>query len=129
MGVTTFQKKDYGVLDKHHVTPAYFYTLKFYAAPTLDGANLTTDGNPPGGGTPFNKPQGVAYSSITGYIYIADTNNNRIVIMNASTSAYVNSLGPGFGLNGPTGLKVDNATPPNIYVADSGNHRVVVFSP
>jgi RHS repeat-associated protein len=32
MGVTTFQKKDYGVLDKHHVTPAYFYTLKFYAA-------------------------------------------------------------------------------------------------
>jgi len=43
MGVTTFHKKDYGVLDKHHVTPAYFYTLKFYAAECWPGPYVLFD--------------------------------------------------------------------------------------
>jgi len=32
-GRNDLSQKGYGVLNKHHVTPASFYTLKFYAAP------------------------------------------------------------------------------------------------
>jgi DNA-binding beta-propeller fold protein YncE len=113
------------------VAASFENQIEFYAPAngSLDGISLTSDNNTLAQPVSFSNPQGVAYSSATTYLYIADTNNNRIVFINASTSAYVNSFGPGFGLNGPTGLKVDNANPPNIYVADSGNHRVVVFSP
>jgi hypothetical protein len=34
-GRNDLSQKGYGVVNKHHVTPASFYTLKFYAAPIL----------------------------------------------------------------------------------------------
>lgn len=85
--------------------------------------NLTLDNNP-GGAVNFSNPQGVAYSSSTGYLYISDTGNNRIVELTLSGS-FVRILGSSFGFNGPTGLKLDNAQPPNLYVADTGNGRIL----
>jgi len=95
---------------------------------SLVAPSITSDNNP-AGAVAFSNPQGVAYSASTGYIYISDTGHNRIVEMTLS-GAFVKILGPTLGsytLSGPTGIKLDNAQPPNIYVADTGNGKVVML--
>jgi hypothetical protein len=94
----------------------------YQANGTLLG-NLTSDGNP-GGAVNFNNPQGVAYNTSTGYLYISDTGNNRIVEVNLSNGAFVKSITT-LGLNNPTGIKLDKAQPPYLYVADTGNSRIL----
>ncbi|HXL71987.1 MAG TPA: hypothetical protein VN963_00035, partial [bacterium] len=94
---------------------------------------LTSDNNP-AGAVAFNNPQGVAVDP-TGMLYISDTSNNRIVLMSVSgvfntiLGPLVDSSLPDPNLSGNTGIKVDNASPPNIYVADTVNNRIVVFQP
>lgn len=65
------------------------------------------------------------------WVYIADTKNNRIVVINDSwetqygISAFYNENGIYDTLNAPEGVFVNEI---EIYVADSQNHRIVVFS-
>ncbi len=91
---------------------------------SLVAPSITSDNNP-AGAVAFINPQGVAYSAATNDLYISDTGNNRIVEMTLSGSLV--KVMSGLGLNGPTGIKLDNAQPPNIYVADTGNGRVVML--
>jgi DNA-binding beta-propeller fold protein YncE len=104
--------------------------IDIYSASETDGFagtplySINSDNNT-GNVVNFNKPQGVAYSPATGLLYISDTGNNRIVEMSIS-GTFVTSSALGL-LSGPTGIKVDNATPPNIYVADTGNSQVVIL--
>lgn len=64
------------------------------------------------------------------YIYIADTKNNRIVVVNENwetqfgISAFYNDNGVYDSLSAPEGVFVNEI---EIYVADSQNHRLVVF--
>ena len=86
----------------------------------------------------LNAPMGVAVSygtalGSTGTLYIADTANNVVrsvvngVISNVAGTGKAGYAGDGSAassaqLNGPQGLAVDAAG--NLYVADTGNHRV-----
>jgi DNA-binding beta-propeller fold protein YncE len=66
-----------------------------------------------------------------GYAWVADTKNNRIDSWNVSTKAAVanyGTLGAGNGqFKTPTGIAVDPTTG-DVFVADSGNNRVVELS-
>ena len=83
----------------------------------------------------FSRPSGIAVNS-KGLIYLADTENNRIQIFNSDAiflkafgqrSKVVDDKNPEEGnFNAPTALAVDSKN--QVYVLDSGNHRIQVFS-
>lgn len=75
-------------------------------------------------------PHGVARDQTGNYYYVADRSNHRVVKINPATWAIVAQFGvtgtaaaDNTHLNLPTGICVD--TTGNIYIGDSGNHRVV----
>ncbi|WP_331107688.1 PKD domain-containing protein [Archangium sp.] len=87
-------------------------------------------------------PRGVTVDA-AGNLYVADTNNNRVLVFDAPftsdavadqvwgqaafTGVACNSGGLGAGtLCGPWGVGLDTAG--NLLVADSGNHRVLLFN-
>jgi sugar lactone lactonase YvrE len=105
--------------------------IDFYSETETTGSSISplyslSSDNNPAGAVALSNPQGVAYSPATGLLYISDTANNRIVEMSL-TGTFSRILSTGLGLSGPTGIKVDNAIPPNIYVADTGNSRVLIL--
>lgn len=98
----------------------------------------------------FNAPEGIALSpnfnfdpnALNGYVYIVDSGNNRVVRINinlatvgvavsqSSTELMMKVIGDGEGsenakFKSPKGI--DNDADGNIYVADSGNHRIQKF--
>ena len=98
-------------------------------------APYVPDGNVTGldvGITNFKEPQDICVSD-DGEIYVADTGNNRIVVMDREMSK-VNRIIEGFDMNGkaetfnaPMGLCVSENN--ELYVADSNNKRIVVLTP
>ena len=86
------------------------------------------------GGGQVRNPNGLAVDPENN-LYIADRDNNRILILsqaNAVAAANTSTIfvsGPGAGLTqvrNPEGVAVDNTG--NLFVADTGNHRVLQFS-
>jgi len=75
----------------------------------------------------FNAPQDLFLDSATGNLLIADTGNNRIVILDPEGSFLMEIGGEQAGLNGPEGVFVDPEG--RIWIADRGNKRIVVFEP
>ncbi len=71
-------------------------------------------------------PDSIAIAN--GYAWVADTKNNRIESWNVSTKTAVavyGTLGSGTGnFKTPTGIAIDPSTH-NVFVADSGNNRIV----
>ena len=80
--------------------------------------------------TPLSDPRDLVVDS-NNNVYIADTKNNRIVVLNSllqykfEIMEFVNSQGVPDLLNAPQGVFV---TTEYIYVADTGNARIVVFN-
>ena len=83
--------------------------------------------------SPFDNPYGIAVSSMD-RIYVSDLTNNSIQIFN-SIGQYVGQFGAEFGgiggnkdgqLSSPAGIAIDSND--NIYVADSNNSRVQIFT-
>src|SRR5712692_766097 len=88
----------------------------------------------------LNGPTGLAYNANSGVpanslLYIADTNNNRILVVNASgiistfagngsSSGPLGDNGPATSasLNNPTSVAVDIHN--NVYIADTANNRI-----
>ena len=89
----------------------------------------------PMGNVSFYGPTGVAVSGNGQCLFIADTLNNRVVEWNVTSPlspSYVAAWGPvlggsypnfAFAAGYPVGIAADGATPPNVYVSDTGNHR------
>ncbi len=81
-------------------------------------------------GSGFSAPSGVAADSLggtdsdgKGNVYIADTNNGRVVKVPAGCTSSTCQVNLATGLNVPSGVAVDPLG--NVYVADTGNNRVV----
>ncbi len=106
--------------------------IETYTVNGVPGSTWTTDNNP-AGAVPFSGPQGIALNSALGELFIADTNNNRVVEM-TTAGVFKAAWGPSLGtsvspatFNLPVAIAVDGATPPNVFVADSANKRVLKF--
>ncbi len=104
-------------------TPAAYTPSK-----TISGTGLTYNGEELGA---FNNPQDLCKST-NGDVYIADTNNNRIVVMNENLTEVLNVIST-FDNNGtedtfkqPTGVAVSLSN--QLYIADSMNRRIVVLN-
>jgi uncharacterized protein (TIGR03437 family) len=97
-------------------------------------------------GREFNSPIGVAVDASVSpaILYVADTNNNRVLVWKDARAATgskadfvigqsdffsTTALGPGSsvsaGLRAPTGVTVDRSG--NVYVVDSGNNRILRY--
>jgi len=101
----------------------------------LAGTSGTNDGT--GSAARFNQPNGVAVDS-AGVIYVADTQNHTIrkvtpvgtnwVVTTlaglAGNTGNANGTGSAARFSQPTGVAVDSATPPNVYVADHDNSAI-----
>lgn len=76
------------------------------------------------GNNQFSSPQKIATDGT--YLYIADTENNRIVKRLASNLSYVSKIGTGGTGNdqviNPCGITTDGTY---LYIADTNNHRIV----
>ncbi len=86
----------------------------------------------------LNDPTGVAFDGATDQIFVADSGNDRIQVYDATSFAYVETIGDSgssaarlasvgnTSFNAPGGLYSDAATG-RLYVADTGNQRVQIF--
>ena len=69
----------------------------------------------------FNSPEGVAVDS-SGNVFVADTDNNEIREIHASSGQVTTVVGAAAGLYNPYGIAVDAAG--TLYVADTGNNEI-----
>ena len=83
------------------------------SGPSVFSSNQTTIGSG------FDNPWGVAVDT-SGQVFVADTNNNRIVSMNADGS---NQTTIGSGFSYPSGVAVD--TSHHVFVGDTNNNQIV----
>jgi len=98
---------------------------------TLAGSGVEGSADGVGTTASFNTPWGVAVD-VSGNLYVADLNNNKIrkitaagVVSTLAGSGAAGSLdgaGAAASFNGPYGIAVD--IPGNVYVADAGNNEV-----
>lgn len=95
---------------------------------SVSGKDLTYNGEPIGA---FTTPQDLCVSP-DGLIYLADTGNNRIVVMDSKMSE-VKRIISSFDNNGaedtfkqPSGVAVSESN--QLYIADSQNKRIVVLN-
>jgi len=95
---------------------------------SVSGGDLTYNGEAIGA---FSSPQDICRSP-GGELYLADTGNNRIVVLNEAMDMAVNII-DGFELDGewqtfdtPTGVAVSQDG--EVYIADSLNHRIVALN-
>jgi hypothetical protein len=104
----------------------------------FDSGHISVVVGAQGGQLALARPSGVAVHG--NELYVADTLNHRVVLHNLATKSQRVVVGTGYSgydgpmtvaaaarLSGPQGMAVHHATG-DLYVADTGNHRVVRFS-
>lgn len=118
-----YDSYNYDYRENVHMTPA-----PYEPDGTVRGDKLTYNGEPIG---KFVTPQDLCKAD-NGDIYVADTGNNRIVVLNKDMTKVVNIIttfdnnGTEDSFNQPYGVCVSEKG--QIYVADSQNRRVVVLN-
>lgn len=117
-----YDSYNYDYRENIHMTPA-----PYIPAGSVGGENFTYNGEPVGR---FVTPQDLCQAD-DGKIYVADTGNNRIVVLDQKMSKVVNIIstfdnnGTEDTFNQPYGVCVSESG--QIYIADSQNRRVVVL--
>ena len=89
-------------------------------APAGPSVEWTSSG---GGGVAFAKPKAVAVHG--GLVYVADTQHDRIVVLDADTGAFVDAFG-GVTLGSADGVAVEPGG--DVWVSDSRKHRLAEFA-
>uniref|UniRef100_A0A1X7TAX7 B box-type domain-containing protein n=1 Tax=Amphimedon queenslandica TaxID=400682 RepID=A0A1X7TAX7_AMPQE len=97
---------------------------------SMDGYLIASVGKYGSGPLQFNYPSGIAISSITGQVYIADINNDRIQVLNPDLT-FSHLFGSKGSANGHFEYLRDIAIDSQglVYVADRDNYRIQKFSP
>ena len=75
-------------------------------------------------------PTGIAFNASSNKVYVADSGNHRVHVLNSdlTLSSTFGEKGSGEGqFSFPCGIACDNTG--KVYVADSGSHRIQVFTP
>ena len=97
----------------------------------LDPATLTPVGSPTFAAPGLAAPQGLALDPAGTRLYVADDQNDRVLVLDPTSLAVlatVGSHGAGPGqFDAPYDVAVDAQTPPRLYVGDNLNNRVDVF--
>jgi DNA-binding beta-propeller fold protein YncE len=75
---------------------------------------------------PFSNPKDIFLDLATGNLLVADTGNNRVVVLDSEGKVKFEIGGEQAGLLGPEGIFVDQNG--DIWVADTGNERIAVFT-
>ena len=97
---------------------------------SIDGEYITSVGKEGSGPLEFDHAFGIAISSTTGHIYIADCCNHRIQVLNPDlTFSYkFGVIGSAEGqFNKPRGVTIDHRG--LVYVTDTDNDRIQKFTP
>lgn len=76
-------------------------------------------------GSGFSKPQDLFYDSTTAHLLVADTGNDRVVVLDGQGQPVLIIGESGEKLKAPEGVFVDPEG--GIWVADTGNQRIAVF--
>ena len=95
---------------------------------TLEGQFIGSVGSRGSGRLQFIAPWAIAYNAINNRVYVCDTKNHRITILNHDLTFHgsYGSEGSGAGqFNTPSGISVDSKG--NVLVADLSNNRIQVF--
>ena len=95
---------------------------------TLEGQFIASVGSEGSGRLQFDEPWAIAYNSTNNRVYVCDTYNHRITILNHDLTFHgsFGSKGSEAGqFNNPDGISVDRKG--NVLVADELNNRIQVF--
>jgi tripartite motif-containing protein 2/3 len=95
---------------------------------TLEGRFIASVGSQGSGQLQFDAPWAIAYNHTNNRVYVCDTHNNRITILNHDLTFHgsFGSMGSEVGqLNDPDGISVSRNG--NVVVADYINNRVQIF--
>ena len=93
------------------------------------GKHLRTVGTEGSGPLQFQYPSGITVHPHTDKVYVTDSNDHRIQVLNSDLT-YSSSFGKNGSNNGEFNKPYDITTDRegNVYVADSENHRIQVFT-
>ena len=95
---------------------------------TLEGQFIASVGSRGSGPLQFHTPWAIVYNGTNNRLYVCDTDNHRITILNHDLTFHgsFGNRGSATGqLNRPTGILLDNKG--NVLVAEECNNRVQVF--
>ncbi|MBI3072557.1 MAG: hypothetical protein HYY84_10625 [Deltaproteobacteria bacterium] len=113
------------------------------AAAVLGQANFTTV-LPGSGATGFDQPIGLAHDAVRNLLFVADSNNHRILVFTTDAGLVTTGADAGYvlgqpnlgtadcnttahGLCGPLGVEYDQISR-RLFVSDNGNARVLVYN-
>lgn len=119
---------DIDVDDNYVYSTATNYEHKAYKVPKVSFTGTTTFGTGSPGATDatLNSPRGIAVG--TNYVFVSDTGNNRIMVLNKSDMTYntkFGTLGSGdTNLNTPQNITIMNGY---LYIADKINQKIRIY--